>query len=747
MGARTKLACAAADIAHWGLSTVLRRGGGNIPGAVALKLDPDIVAELAAGLDGSIVVTGTNGKTTTNGLIADGLAAAGYEVVCNRAGNNMQTGIAAAIVAGRKGARGGGAGEKGAGAAAAGCGAGPADTAGGAARKRFGAFECDELYTVRILPQLKPSALVLLNLFRDQLDRYGEIDHTQDVIAQALEASPETALIYNADDPLCAGIAARVPNRCIAFGIDEPTGLEADRISDSRFCAKCNAPLDYDYVHYGQLGKYRCPTCGWERSELAYAARKVELSCGGQGGYSWEVSGPDGYERRVRTRYNGLYMVFNVTAVAAALDFAGAGEADLDRVIADYEPAGGRMKAFDVYGRTVVSNLAKNPAGFDRMISEIKASDAHLMAFFLNDNDADGHDISWIWDVDFEKLCDLELERVFVGGKRRNDLQVRLKYAGINAQLIDGIEDAVRGCFGADAGLALYSVANYTVFPAVTADLKRLDGAARPAGTLDAVAPSPRVELGRVVDAGIELDRPLRIVHLYPDALNLYGDGGNIASLRQRCAWRGIPVVVDQVRMGEELDLADADVVLLGGGADRDQLAVCRELLAQKEKLAAYVESGGALLAICGGYQLLGRFYMMGDRQVEGLAVIGAETRSGKGRMIHNVAIDSPVASTPIVGFENHGGRTYLDDGEKPLGTSLVAGCGNNEFAPGEGVLHKGVVGTYFHGPILPKNPQVADWLIAHALERRGIRAELPALDDAYETVAHDVALRIVRGR
>ena len=747
MGARTKLACAAADIAHWGLSTVLRRGGGNIPGAVALKLDPDIVAELAAGLDGSIVVTGTNGKTTTNGLIADGLAAAGYEVVCNRAGNNMQTGIAAAIVAGRKGARGGGAGEKGAGAAAAGCGAGPADTAGGAARKRFGAFECDELYTVRILPQLKPSALVLLNLFRDQLDRYGEIDHTQDVIAQALEASPETALIYNADDPLCAGIAARVPNRCIAFGIDEPTGLEADRISDSRFCAKCNAPLDYDYVHYGQLGKYRCPTCGWERSELAYAARKVELSCGGQGGYSWEVSGPDGYERRVRTRYNGLYMVFNVTAVAAALDFAGAGEADLDRVIADYEPAGGRMKAFDVYGRTVVSNLAKNPAGFDRMISEIKASDARLMAFFLNDNDADGHDISWIWDVDFEKLCDLELERIFVGGKRRNDLQVRLKYAGINAQLIDGIEDAVRGCFGADAGLALHSVANYTVFPAVTADLKHLDGAARPAGTPDAVAPSPRVELGRVVDAGIELDRPLRIVHLYPDALNLYGDGGNIASLRQRCAWRGIPVVVDQVRMGEELDLSDADVVLLGGGADRDQLAVCRELLAQKEKLAAYVESDGALLAICGGYQLLGRFYMMGSTQVEGLGVIGAETRSGEGRLIHNVAIDSPVASTPIVGFENHGGRTYLDEGETPLGTPLVAGTGNNEFAVGEGVLHKGVVGTYFHGPILPKNPQVADWLIAHALERRGVSCQLPALDDAYENAAHDVALRIVRGR
>ncbi len=732
MSVKTGLACVAADVAHWGLTNVLKRGGGNVPGALALKLDPQIIAGLAGRLDGSIVVTGTNGKTTTNGLIADGLAAAGYDVVCNRAGNNMQTGIAAAMVAGRKGARGG----KG------------ADGKGGAGKKRFGAFECDELYTVRVLPQLKPTALVLLNLFRDQLDRYGEIDHTQDVIAQALEQSPDTTLIYNADDPLCAAIAGRAPNRCIGFGIDEPTGLEADRISDSRFCAKCNAPLDYEYVHYGQLGKYRCPKCGWERPALGFAARNVELECGKGGGYSWDVCGTDGFSRHVKTRYNGLYMVFNVTAVAAALEFAGAGTEGLDQTITSYEPAGGRMRTFHVLGRDVVSNLAKNPAGFDRMISEVKAADSHLMAFFLNDNDADGHDISWIWDVDFEKLCDLDIERVFVGGTRKNDLRVRLKYAGIDARLIDGIEDAVRGCFGADDSHELHSVANYTVFPTVTADLKRLDGTERLVGTGHVLRGNARIDLSCVADAGLaeKLGRPLRIVHLYPDALNLYGDGGNIASLRQRCAWRGIPAVVDQVRMGEELDLSDADVVLLGGGADRDQLAVCRELLAQKEKVAAYVESGGALLAICGGYQLLGRFYMMGDVKVEGLGVIGAETRSGEGRLIHNVAIDSPVASAPIVGFENHGGRTYLDEDETPLGTPLVAGTGNNEFAVGEGVLHNGVVGTYFHGPILPKNPQVTDWLIRHALERRGIRCELPALDDAYETAAHDVALRIVRG-
>ena len=731
MDARTKLACWAGGAARWGLSTVLRRGGGNIPGSIGLKINPQIIGALSGLLDASVVVTGTNGKTTTNGLIADAMAAAGFDVVCNRAGNNMQSGIAAAMMAGLSG---------------------KASRRRAAGKKRIGCFECDELYTVRVLPQLKPHALVLLNLFRDQLDRYGEIDHTQEVIAEALRESPETTLIFNADDPLCAAIAGRVDNPSIGFGIDEPTGLEADRISDSRFCARCNAPLDYEYVHYGQLGKYRCPRCGWERPGLGFTVTGVELSCGNADGYSFDVEDRRGGDAsaeklHVSTRYNGLYMVFNITAVLAALRFMGASTEGFERVLADYKPAGGRMERFHVYGREVVSNLAKNPTGFDRMISEVKAADGKLMAFFLNDNDADGHDISWIWDVDFEKLCNLDIQRVFVGGTRRNDLQVRLKYAGINAQLIDGIEGAVRGCFGAAAGETLHVVANYTAFPPVVADLKRLDGAARPEGTHAAVAPKARVNLGRYADAGISLDRPLRIVHLYPDALNLYGDGGNIASLRQRCAWRGIPAVVDEVRMGDALDLSDADIVLLGGGADRDQLAVCKELLGQKRQLTDYVESDGTLIAICGGYQLLGRFYMMGAEKVEGLGIIAAETRSGEGRLIHNVAIDSPIADKPIVGFENHGGRTYLDACEQPLGRPLVRGTGNNEFEEGEGVLHKGVIGTYYHGPVLPKNPQVTDWLIAHALKRRGIEAELPALDDSYEDAAHDVALRIVLHR
>lgn len=722
MNARVRLACLAADAAHWGVTRLLHRGGGNVPGTVALRLDPGIVGPLSEGLDPIVVVTGTNGKTTTTGLAADALAADGRAVVCNRAGNNMESGIAAALVGGRRA----GAGSDG---------------------RRAGCFECDELYTVRVLPRMRPRALVLLNLFRDQLDRYGEIDHTQDVIAEALRRSPETALVFNADDPLCAGIADRVDNPLVPFGIDEPTGLEADRISDSRFCARCNAPLDYAYVHYGQLGSYRCPECGWERPRLAIAAVNVRLTCGG---FEFDIEDRRGEKdgaavvrHHVRTRYNGLYMVYNVMAALAADLVAGGDVERFQGVLDAYEPASGRGKTFSLDGRRqVTSNLAKNPTGFNRMVQQARAEDARCLALFLNDNDADGHDVSWIWDIDLERLSDVsDLRFVCMGGTRREDMAVRVKYAELGAPivLVDDIEDALGYL---PAGERLHVIANYTAFPPVVADLERLAESWRAPGAARELpaAVTPRAE------GAVALSRPLRIVHLYPDALNLYGDGGNIASLSKRCAWRGIPCRVDQVLMGQELDLSDADVVLLGGGADRDQLAVCRELQGQRDKLASYVADGGALLAICGGYQLLGHYYMMGEQRVEGLHILDVETTAGPTRLIGNVAVEAPVCDAPIVGFENHAGRTVLG-AEKPLGRALVSGTGNNGEDGGEGVLHDGVIGTYLHGPILPKNPGVTDWLIARALRRRGVDADLAPLDDALERAAHDVALRIATHR
>ena len=355
MNLRSSLACTSSDIARWGLRSVLKRQGGVLPGRIAMKIDPELLSDLAALVDRSVVITGTNGKTTTSNLIADAVAASGATVVCNRAGNNMEPGVVGALLEARSGLK----------------------RAGG---KRVGVFECDELYTVRVLPKLKPTYFVLLNLFRDQLDRYGEIDHTQEVIAHALELSPATTLIYNADDPLCAAIAARVPNASIAFGIDGATNTESDRISDSRFCSQCNAPLEYDYVQYGQLGAYHCPSCGWARPALVRRVTGVKLGCDGYGFDLVFGSAPDAAAVHIATRYNGLYMVYNVAAAFFAARELGVDTAFLQPTLDAYVPAGGRMGRWEIAGRTVEANLAKNPVGFDRQIQSIKTAGGRLCA-------------------------------------------------------------------------------------------------------------------------------------------------------------------------------------------------------------------------------------------------------------------------------------------------------------------------------------------------------------------------------
>ena len=755
MGLRSTIATGAAGAARFGLQRVLRRRGGSIPGARAIALDPNILASLRPLFTTSVVVTGTNGKTTTTNLLADALAADGTPVITNRAGNNMEGGIAGAILEGRADAK----------RAARATGTGI-----------VGCFECDELYTARVLPKLKPRYLVLLNLFRDQLDRYGEIDHTQDVIAGALAASPETTLVFNADDPLCAGVARRVENRCIAFGFTGPAGSEdPDKVSDSRFCAACNAPLAYDYVLYGQLGSYRCPKCGWERPALDIACTGVDTLPEGQRfRYTDRL---DGHSFELEIGYHGLYMVYNALAALGTARLAGGDERRFQQVLDRYQPARGRMEKRCVKGRKLLVNLAKNPVGFDRIIQIVQETGARTCAFFINDKDADGHDISWIYDVDFERLAALRGLTVFAGGTRAEDLQVRLKYAGVPARIVRGGVDAIEQARGIDAQETLYIVANYTATLELTDELDRAareeapiggddsegagaTGGAAPesaAGDGASADPAPQessptaaeiawdtwslVAPGEVAEPYAALaDNPITICHLYPQELNLYGDTGNVAILAARCRWRGIPVRVTSLNRGEEADLSHTDIAVIGGGADRDQLAVQHELMRHRAEVDRYLnEQQGAMLAICGGYQLLGRHYFLGDEKIEGLGVIGIETRRADNptdRLIGNVAVRSEIAGADILGFENHGGRTYLDADEKPLGTSVVAGTGNNGKDGFEGIVHHGLVGTYFHGPVLSKNPALADWLIAWALRQRGIAAPLTPLADAEEAGA-----------
>jgi len=236
----------------------------------------------------------------------------------------------------------------------------------------------------------------------------------------------------------------------------------------------------------------------------------------------------------------------------------------------------------------------------------------------------------------------------------------------------------------------------------------------------------------------------LRLLALYPEQMNIYADRGNILFLQRRCEWRGIGFAYAAAGPGERFDPGAHDLVYLGGGQDRDQVAVAADMVESKrEALAAAVADGAAMLAVCGGFQLLGHSYQLGDERLPGLGLVDLETVREPGpRLIGNIAIEVDLDGAPqvLAGFENHGGRTYLGAGAEPLGR-VLEGFGNNGKDDDEGVRRRNLIGTYLHGPLLPKNAWLADWLIALALERRyRERPALAPLDDALERAAHDSA-------
>lgn len=738
MSLRFSLAKAAGAVSTWGLRHVAHRPAANLPGKIALAIDPALLDELRGKCtQGSVITVGTNGKTSTSNLLADAFEAAGCTIICNRTGANLAAGITSALLQQ------------------------PA--------AQWGVFECDELWLAHVLPRLRSNYVLLLNLFRDQLDRCGEIDRIQTSIAGALAASPDTVLVYNADDPLCARIADEVPNRTVAYGLDESMGLAQNTVTDAQMCQKCDGMVRYHYRQYGQLGDYFCDQCDFARPTLDFAGRDIAI---GPAGVTMEVCGPAGCES-VHTPQPTPYAAYNLVASYALCREVGIPTADFQRAQDAFNPRNGRLQRYRLGGRDVLLNLAKNPTGFNQNLKIVEADQGpKMVAFFINDQVADGHDISWIWDIDFEELAGQPGTVVFAGGSRAHDLAVRLKYAGIEAAVIENIEDAfsrlgalvAAGTLPADA--AVYAIANYTALPPVHAALNAMEAAEAPeapeaaeaAACIAVAAPTPRPDdpaqapasEGKNAEPGNAAaalsEPPVIIAHMLPDLLNLYGDGGNVRILEQRLRWRGIPVEVRRIQHGEAVDFSQVDLVFMGGGPDREQKLASEQLLAMRDELAVYVEGDGPLLAICGGYQILGRQWLWGDELVPGLGLIDMETRrpgTSADRLIDNMVLESPLAAHPVVGYENHAGRTYLGEGVEGFGR-VVSSCGhgNNDDDRVEGARYKNVVGTYSHGPLLSKNPEVADWLLARALERRAGRTGTPAadlapLDDGAELAAN----------
>lgn len=716
MGLRFNLAQVVAATSTVGLKYVFRRPAANFPGKVALYVDPQLLAHLRGRVDQSVCVVGTNGKTTVTNLLADAFEAAGKSVVCNRTGANLDSGVSTALLHAHHG--------------------------------DWGIFECDELWLAKILPFLQSDYVLLLNLFRDQLDRVGEIDHIQQSIAAALERSPQTTLVYNADDPLCQAIADAVPNAAVPFGLSQDMGLAQNTVADARMCQHCSTMLEYSWRQYGQLGDYHCPNCGFARTAPLFAAHGINRA---QGQGSFTVSSPRG-DFSLTTSLPGAYMVYNLLAVATIASLAGIPIEDVQRAIDAFNPENGRLQRYLIGGHEVLLNLAKNPTGFNQNL-KIVMEDAgpKAVAFFINDKEADGHDVSWLWDIDFQELAADPDLRAYAGGLRKHDMQVRLKYAGLDAQLVDDAQDFVAKAEALGSDVKLYAIANYTALPGVKAQLDAL--ATQQDATLET---KPALETegekrqpAAVPDAAASCkDEPkLVIAHMFPTLLNLYGDGGNVTVLAQRARAHGLNVEVRTVNEGDALDLDEVDIMFLGGGPDREQHLASEQLLAMAPELRAYVEDNGVLLAICGGFQIIGREWLMGEETVQGLGLVGLTTKRAEGgshnRLVDNIVLNSPLATHPVVGYENHAGRTFLDEGVQPFGQVMGShGSGNNDSSKADGVLYRNVVGTYLHGPLLAKNPEVADWLIMRALERRAANCgeDVPALqslDDSVELAAN----------
>ena len=545
MGIRKTAAEAVSTVSTAALQHIFHRPAGNFPGKMALYIDPDIIADTAGKLRrGSVCVVGTNGKTTVTNMLADCLVSAGQQVVCNRTGANLNSGVATSLLHARE-----------------------AD---------WGVFECDELWLAKILPHLQSTYVVLLNLFQDQLDSIGEVEAIQESITGALNRSPRTILIYNADDPYCEKIAQSVSNPSIPFGIAEElqTGKGA---TSALMCQCCDDMLDYAYRSYSQLGAYTCPSCGFGRANLKFMARDCQIRSDGLA-FDVVAAADDeavagGAIARVEAPYAGTYMLYNLLAVYAAGHLMGLSNNVIQLTINAFDPHNGRLEWMDVQGRAVLLNLAKNPTGFNQNLGLVLQQDGPCaVGFFVNDNEGDGRDVSWIWDVDFESLANRPNTVVFVGGERAFDLQVRLKYAGVSAVVVDGATDMLQYVAGLADDYVAYLIANYTSLPVVRAEcVKIAEGAALEPRVLAVKKPAPSLDA--------EGD-PVRIVHLYPDLLDQGGDGGNVTVLAKRCAWRGIPVDVQRVVHGQEPDFAYADIVVLGDGFDRQQRLACRKLLA-----------------------------------------------------------------------------------------------------------------------------------------------------------------------
>jgi UDP-N-acetylmuramyl tripeptide synthase len=411
-----------------------RTGGTTAPGRLLLRLSPGSLRRMSRELDeGSVVVSATNGKTTSAAMIAAGLERRGRRVVHNRAGSNMAWGVATALLDADRGS------------------------------EQLGLFEVDEAWLASVAADVEPRLVLLANLFRDQLDRYGELELLADRWAEIVIGLDGSAgFVLNADDPLVADLG-RGRQAVTYFGLadDSQTLPAMQHAADSKHCRNCGHAYTYDAIYLGHLGRYHCPNCGRRRPDPDVAATRIELE--GMSGSRLRLETVAG-ALDLRLPLPGLYNVYNAIAAAATLLRLDVPLAHIGAALEGFGGAFGRVETIPVGGRELSILLIKNPAGANEVLRTLTLEEAELDLWFaLNDRIADGRDISWIWDADFEVLAG-RVRRATCSGTRAEEMALRLKYAGIDApiEVERDLGASLDRALATTTGERLYALPTYT---------------------------------------------------------------------------------------------------------------------------------------------------------------------------------------------------------------------------------------------------------------------------------------------
>lgn len=398
------------------LTRLLHLGSGTtFPGLLAEKIDRNIIRKLSAGLKyGAIIVTGTNGKTTTSKMIVEILCEEGFRVVHNPSGSNLTRGIASSLIQ-------------------------STNIIGTSHNCDVAVFEVDEATMPEATTKIRPKVVLVTNLFRDQLDRYGELDKTAAIIGSSLRGFTDLTVVLNADDPLVTSLSKYAEGAVKYYGIEDPKIATSSKAAmDSKDCIECGHEFDYVNRYFGHLGAWKCPKCGTSRPKLNFSAENIILS---PESLTFEMSLKE--KLKIEMPLPGLYNVYNGLAAGAVAEVIGGGGPAVAQALRNFGAAFGRMEVLNIESRKVMFLLIKNPTGANQALAATLA-DARpkQILFALNDNFADGTDVSWIWDIDFESF-DLSKHVFVASGVRAEDIALRLKYAGVDQKNITIEKDPV----------------------------------------------------------------------------------------------------------------------------------------------------------------------------------------------------------------------------------------------------------------------------------------------------------------